>query len=44
MQTIDLALQKSVWARVLGTAPARTEEEPPETALLRFLETERYVS
>lgn len=41
MQTIDLALQKAVWARVLGTAPERTEDEPPETALLRFLEGER---
>lgn len=41
MQTIDLALQKSVWARVLGTASVQTEDEPPETALLRFLEGER---
>lgn len=41
MQTIDLALQKSVWARVLGTSPVRTEDEPPERALLRFLEGER---
>lgn len=40
MQTIDPALQKAVWARVLGTAPARTEEEPPEKALLGFLEQE----
>lgn len=41
MQTIDPALQKAVWARVLGTAPVTAAEESPERALLRFMEGER---
>ena len=45
MQTIDPALQKAVWERVLGHAPAKTENRPeagpPTAELLRFLEDER---
>lgn len=45
MQTIDPALQRAVWARVLGTAPAASDKgaaaEAPEAELLQFLENER---
>lgn len=42
MQTIDAELQRTVWARVLGHAPAqsRTEAEPEAAEFLRFLEDE----
>lgn len=42
MQTIDPALQKSVWARVMGSAPAQTPSRSPETELLRLLEREQH--
>lgn len=41
METIDPVLQKTVWARVLGTAPAPLEAEAPPSELLRLLEDER---
>lgn len=41
MQTIDPALQKAVWARVLGTAPAPAEATPPAAELLQFLTDKR---